>query len=154
MGRPSSCSARARFSQSSLRVLNQFWVSLSVSVPLGAIEKDIQQWRVVMIFPCWYIDCCALLVCSTSVRGSNPILIEVSGRRCSFRQEGRMVTLSNIATARDVQVKLYSLASGTARACCTSASPHSTYLVALGVDWHLGSASIYFTSSLVTRDST
>ncbi|KIM59678.1 hypothetical protein SCLCIDRAFT_1217608 [Scleroderma citrinum Foug A] len=39
---------------------------------------------------------------------------------------------------RDVQVRLYSLASGTSRACSTSAGPHCTHLVALGVDWHLG----------------
>ena len=57
MGRPRSCSARAKFSQSSLQVPNKFWVSWSASVPLGAIRKDIQQWRITMKFPCWYLDC-------------------------------------------------------------------------------------------------
>ena len=56
---------------------------------------------------------------------------------CSFWQEGRVVMLLNTAMAWNVQVKLYSLASETSCACSTSAIPHHTYLVALGVDWHL-----------------
>ena len=45
--------------------------------------------------------------------------------------------LSNIAMSRDVQVKFYSLASGTFRAGSTSASPHRMYFLVLGVGWHL-----------------
>ena len=56
MGRPSSFSARARFSESSFHVLNKFWVSWSVSVPSGAIWKDLQQQRTMMTFPYRYID--------------------------------------------------------------------------------------------------
>ena len=57
MGRPSSCSARAKFRQSVLHVLDRFSVSLSVSVPFHAIGEDIQQWRIMVPFPCWHIDC-------------------------------------------------------------------------------------------------